>query len=111
MLDCIIVGSGLAGISAALTLQANGKTFEIFGQRELSSKIYRAKKIHNYPGLSDVSGQAFCELLKSQLKTAEITINAQKVSGVYALKDKFSILTQDGAVFESRAATPLRVLT
>ena len=27
MLDCIIVGSGIAGISAALTLKANGKNF------------------------------------------------------------------------------------
>ena len=30
MVDCIIVGSGVAGISAALTLQANRKSFMIF---------------------------------------------------------------------------------
>jgi len=102
MLDCIIVGSGLAGISAALTLQANGKTFEIFGSSELSSKIYRAEKIHNYPGLSDISGRAFCDALKEQLNKAEIAVNTQKVGGVYALKDKFSILTQSGETYESK---------
>ncbi len=102
MLDCIIVGSGLAGISAALTLQANGKTFEIFGSPELSSKIYRAEKIHNYPGLSDVSGRAFCDSLKAQLKSANITVNPKKVGGVYALKDKFAVLTQAGETFESK---------
>ncbi len=102
MLDCIIVGSGLAGISAALTLQANGKSFEIFGSPELSSKIYRAEKIHNYPGLSDVSGRAFCDALKAQLANANITVNSKKVGGVYALKDKFAVLTQSGESFESR---------
>jgi len=102
MLDCIIVGSGLAGISAALTLQANGKSFVIFGSTELSSKIYRAEKIHNYPGLSDVSGRAFCDALKAQLESANIKINPQKVGGVYALKEKFSILTQNGETYESK---------
>ena len=71
MIDCIIVGSGVAGISAALTLQANGKSFMIFGSANLSEKIVKAEKIHNYPGLSDVSGDGFFTALKGQLKEAE----------------------------------------
>ena len=31
MVDCIIVGNGLAGVSAALTLKSNGKSFLLFG--------------------------------------------------------------------------------
>ena len=50
MLDCIIVGSGPAGISAALTLQANGKSFMLFGVKTLSEKVRKAERIHNYPG-------------------------------------------------------------
>ena len=102
MLDCIIVGSGVAGISAALTLQANGKSFIMFGSEGLSEKIAKAEKIHNYPGLSDVTGEQFVTALKEQLKTAEIAIKTEKVAGVYALKDKFSILTQEGNAYESR---------
>ena len=66
MLDCIIVGSGVAGISAALTLQANGKSFMMFGSDGLSEKIAKAEKIHNYPGLSDVTGEQFVTALKEQ---------------------------------------------
>ena len=102
MLDCIIVGSGVAGISAALTLQANGKSFIIFGSDGLSEKIAKAEKIHNYPGLSDVSGEQFVTALKEQLKAAEITIKTEKVAGVYALKDQFSVLTQEGNAYESK---------
>ena len=103
MVDCIIVGSGVAGISAALTLQANKKNFLIFGNKGLSEKIEKAEKIHNYPGLSDVSGKAFVAALQAQLSDAEIEVKEEKVAGVYALNEKFAILTQDGQQYESRA--------
>ena len=102
MLDCIIIGSGVAGISAALTLQANRKSFLIFGNENLSEKIEKAEKIHNYPGLSDVSGKAFVAALQGQLSDAEIEIKTEKVAGVYALNEKFLLLTQDGKQYESR---------
>ena len=102
MLDCIIVGSGVAGISAALTLKANGKTFLIFGSPELSEKIEKAELIRNYPGLSNVTGKDFTAVLKAQLLDAEIEIKNEKVGGVYAMKDKFTVLTQDQTAYESR---------
>ena len=102
MLDCIIIGSGVAGISAALTLQANGKEFLLFGNKNLSEKITKAEKIHNYPGLSDVTGIQFCDALKEQLHQAKIEVKEEKVGGVYALKGKFAVSTQDGKLYESR---------
>ena len=103
MVDCIIVGSGVAGISAALTLQLNRKSFLLFGSKDLSEKIEKAEKIHNYPGLSDVSGREFVTALQAQLKDAEIEVKEEKVAGVYALKENFSLLTQDGKQYESRS--------
>ena len=103
MVDCIIIGSGLAGISAALTLQANRKEFLIFGSKALSEKIEKAEKIHNYPGLPDVSGKVFSEALKAQLESAGIEVKVEKVAGVYALKSGFTVLTQEGKQYESRA--------
>lgn len=49
MFDCAVVGSGVAGISAALTLKANGKSFVLLGSPDLSAKIGRAECIRNYP--------------------------------------------------------------
>lgn len=101
MTDCIIIGSGVAGISAALTLQANGKSFLMFGSTNLSEKIAKAEKIHNYPGLADTTGQAFVAALQAQLRQSEITVKEEKVSGVYALNGKFGIATQEGGYYES----------
>ena len=102
MLDCIIVGSGVAGISAALTLQANGKSFMMFGSPDLSEKISKAELIRNYPGLSNVTGEDFAAALKAQLADAKIEVKNEKVAGVYALKDQFSVLTQENNAYESR---------
>ena len=102
MLDCIIVGSGIAGISAALTLKANGKNFMLLGSPDLSVKISRAECIRNYPGLSSVTGREFARALKKQLAEAEISVTDERVSGVYAMGDKFTVLTQSGASFESK---------
>ena len=102
MLDCIIVGSGIAGISAALTLKANGKNFMLLGSPNLSVKISRAECIRNYPGLSSVTGREFTRALKKQLAEAEISVTDERVSGVYAMGGKFAVLTQSGVSFESK---------
>ena len=102
MVDCIIIGSGFAGISAALTLQANGKSFQIFGTKNLSSKIEKAERIHNYPALADISGKDLCAALSSQLEKANIEITQERVSGVYELKEKFGVATQEGNYYESK---------
>ena len=102
MLDCIIVGSGIAGISAALTLKANGKNFMLLGSPDLSVKISRAECIRNYPGLSSVTGREFTRALKKQLAEAEISVTDERVSGVYAMGGKFAVPTQSGVSFESK---------
>lgn len=102
MLDCIIIGSGLAGISAGLTLQANKKSFLILGKKYLSEKIIKAEKIHNYPGLSDVSGTEFCRLLQKQLEEAGIEIIEEKAMGVYPMQGKIGVATQEGSYFEAK---------
>lgn len=102
MWDCIIIGSGVAGVSAALTLKANGKEFLLLGSPELSGKISRAERISNYPGLSAVSGAQFCEALKNQLKEADIRVTDERVTGVYAMNGFFTALTESGASFEGK---------
>ena len=102
MLDCAVVGSGLAGISAALTLKANGKSFVLFGSKNLSVKIEKAEKINNYAGLFLVTGKEFCSALKDQLERENIPVKDDRVTGVYAMNDSFTLLTESGESVQSR---------
>ena len=54
--DAAVIGTGPAGVSAALTLKANNKEFLLLGNPDFSDKVGRAERIANYPGLSMVTG-------------------------------------------------------
>ena len=48
MFDTIIIGSGVAGISAALTLKLHKKDILLLGSKNLSAKIEKAEaKVQN----------------------------------------------------------------
>ena len=92
MFDVAIIGSGPAGISAALTLQARGKNFVWFGNKQFSPKVRAAEKIRNYPGLSNVSGEELEKAFRQQIDDMEISITEKTVTGVYRVRDHYSIL-------------------
>ena len=92
MLDSIIIGTGPAGISAALTLKQLNKDFLWFGSDNLSFKINKAEKIRNYPGLINVSGEEMRDVFKKQIDTMGIVITNKVVTGVYKTGDYFTVL-------------------
>lgn len=92
MFDCAIIGTGAAGVSAALTLKSLNKNFIWFGSDKLSSKIRNAEMIRNYPGLSCVSGKELCDAFCRQIIESEITITPKTVTGVYDMGDYYGIL-------------------
>ena len=53
--DLIIIGTGPAGISAAITATIRRKKLLLIGQKGLSDKVQKAHLIKNYPGLPENS--------------------------------------------------------
>lgn len=92
MFDAAIIGTGPAGVSAALTLRARNKSFLWFGSRQLSPKIRSAEKIQNYPGLPMVSGTEMGQIFQSQIQQMGIEITEKTVTGVYKMKDRYTVL-------------------
>ena len=92
MFDTIIIGTGPAGISAALTLKQLNINFLWIGTNKLSYKINSAEKIRNYPGLSSVSGQEMKEAFLKQIKDMNIEILDKQVTGVYDLSTHYAVL-------------------
>ena len=52
--DIAIIGTGPAGISAAITAKIRNKEILLFGAEPVSSKVAKAHRILNYPGLPAV---------------------------------------------------------
>jgi len=92
MVDTAIIGTGPAGISAALTLKALKKEILLFGSGQLSAKIRAAEQIRNYPGLSAVTGQQMQQSFLAQLAQMDIPVTEKTVTGIYDMGDHYGIL-------------------
>ncbi len=92
MVDCIVIGAGAAGVSAALTLKALKINFIWLGNKDLSVKIRSAEKIKNYPGLYGVSGGDLKDAFLSQINGEGIEITEDKVNGVYPADGGYTVL-------------------
>ena len=101
MFDVAIIGTGPAGISAALTLRALKKEIILFGSRQLSQKIRVAEQIRNYPGLPEVSGKEMQAAFSEQLERMEIPVTEKTVTGIYHMGTHYGILC-DQESFEAR---------
>ena len=104
MLDCIIIGSGMAGISAALTLKAQGRSFVLLGAAEQSAKIRKAERIENYPAFLSGTGEELAALLKRQLEESGIEIKTGRAAGVYAGGGKVTVQTSRDEWLEAKTA-------
>lgn len=102
MFDIAIIGSGPAGISAAINCKIRNKSFILFGQNELSHKVEISEKINNYPGLPSITGEELNAKMREHLNSMEIEITDERITGIYKMKDKFTLLA-DRKMFEAKA--------
>ena len=89
--DIAIIGTGPAGVSAALTAANRNKSTLLIGSQEMSEKIVRAHEIRNYPGLPAVKGTEMAEAFREQLDSMGIRITEGRVGAVYAMGDYFAL--------------------
>ena len=95
MYDIAIIGSGPAGVSAALNLKVLGKNFIWFSSRAVSKKVEKAELIKNYPGLPDVTGGELAASLKTHFEKMDIPLTEEVVTGIYDTGGKFTLLAKD----------------
>ena len=91
MLDLLIVGTGPAGVSAALTARARGLSFLWFGSRRLSDKVEKAERILNYPGLPRVTGRELRDAFLRQVDDLGIPIQQARVAEVYEMGGHYAV--------------------
>lgn len=101
MADIAIVGSGPAGISAALNAKIRNKSYYLFGTSALSDKVRRSECISNYPGVADVGGMELYEKFTDQLSGAGIEITEKRITGIYNMGTYFALLA-DQEEFKAR---------
>ena len=91
MYDCIIIGSSVAGISAAINLKIRKKDFLLIGSKDFSAKVQKAELIQNYVGMPSLSGCELSDALSKHLDDMEIEVTESRVNSIIRMKDKFTL--------------------
>ena len=101
MYDCIIIGTGPAGLSAALNQKTYKKSFVWFGSKNLSDKVQKAEKITNYPGFPELTGQELFSHFTDHIQSAGLDITEKTVTNVMSVGTYYMVLA-DNEVYEAK---------
>jgi thioredoxin reductase (NADPH) len=101
--DVIVIGSGPAGLSAAITLKIRNKNVLVVGNAEVSEKVSKAHEINNYLGIPAVKGSDLAGQFLEHAKSIGVEIQNYQIHTVYAMGSFFSLQTTDNETLEANA--------
>lgn len=100
--DIAIVGSGPAGLEAAINAKIRNKNTIVFGSKEISPKVVKAPKINNYLGFYDITGEELKEKFQGHIKNMNIEIIEERIDAIYAMGEYFTLMVNQ-KMYEARA--------
>ena len=99
--DAAIIGTGPAGLSAALTLKLHNKEIIWFGSEALSDKVGKSEKIANYPGVAMTSGADLNKKFFDQAREMGLEMTDKRVTSIADMGSSFMVLA-DNDTYEAR---------
>lgn len=99
--DIAIVGTGPAGLSAAVTAKLRNKNVILFGSSNLSEKVEKAHEIKNYLGIPSVKGEDLANSFKRHLEDMELSITQEIITMVYDMGEYFNLLSKTNEMYEA----------
>lgn len=93
--DIAIIGSGPAGISAAINAKIRHHSFYLFGYSQISDKVKKSEKILNVPGFFQMSGEELIQKYQKHLDDMDIQIQEEKITAIYKMGKYYSLFVND----------------
>jgi thioredoxin reductase (NADPH) len=92
--DVIVVGSGPAGISAAINVANRKRTVAVMGGRAPFDRVRKAHSIPNYPGFTFASGEELAAAFMRHLEEFDVSLIGEKASKIIRAEDKFVVFSE-----------------
>lgn len=86
--DCIIIGAGIAGLTAAIYLKRAGKNIIIIEKSMPGGQILKTNSIKNYPGFLEIDGFGLIRKVLDQTDNLNIEIIKEEVLEINNLEVK-----------------------
>ena len=103
MHDIIIVGGGPAGLTAAVYALRAGKSVLVIEKAGFGGQIAFSPKVENIPGFGVIGGAEFADKLAEQAINLGAEMEMECVTGVEKTAGGFTVTTEEGSAFESKA--------
>lgn len=100
--DIAIIGTGPAGLEAALTAKIRNKNILVLGSTKSSTKVEKAHAVNNYLGLPGIAGTDMQKKFLDHVSSLGIGITDDTISAVYAMGDYF-VLQGVSEMYEASA--------
>ncbi len=101
MYDCIIVGCGPSGMTAALYLLRAGKTVLLLEKDSIGGQIAKSPRLENYPSIKSISGSDFADNLFDQITALGAEFELEDVREITKNVDIFRVKT-DFNLYDAR---------
>ena len=102
MYDIIIVGSGPAGLTAAVYALRAGKSVVVIEKNGFGGQIAYSPKVENIPGTIQISGAEFADKLLEQAINLGAYLEMECVTRIERTHEGFHICTEEGEEFDGR---------
>ncbi len=102
MHDCIVIGAGPSGMTAALYLLRAGKSVLVLEKESIGGQIAKSPRLENYPSIALISGQEFADNLFNQITDLGADFEPEEVKSVEKREDGTFLVTTDWGSHEGK---------
>ena len=92
MYDIIIIGMGISGITAGIYARRSNKKVLLIDKGMPGGLLNNIDKVSNYPGVPEITGPDFAEILEKQVKSLEIPYVLEEVKKLELHEDTKKVI-------------------
>lgn len=91
--DAIIIGAGIAGLTAAIYASRERRRFEIISA-DFGGQFLESGEVYNYPGIVETTGVDFSSVMQEQMKFNNIKVKEERVKNIEKDGSNFRVITK-----------------
>ena len=101
MYDIIIIGMGISGITAGIYAKRSNKKVLLIDKGMPGGLLNNIDKVSNYPGVPEIAGPDFAEILEKQVKFLDIPYVLEEVKSLELNEETKKVIT-DKSTYEAK---------